>query len=635
MAWSPGERLGPYEIGSLIGRGGMGEVYRAHDSRLNRTVAVKRVTSPSMQRFRTEAHAVAALNHPHICQIYDVGPDYLVLEYVAGEPLKGPLGADEAVRLSLQIADALAAAHARGIIHRDLKPANVVVRTEAGASTVKLLDFGVSAFVAAGADATRTADGDVVGTPAYMSPEQAHGRPPDARSDIFSFGAVLYELLAGSRAFNGDSAAEVLSAVLRDDPAPLDAPASLSRIVTRCLAKDPSRRFQTMDELKQALQQVMRGGGDAQAAIAVLPFANLSADPENEYFGDGLAEEIINALAQVDGLKVIARTSAFSFKGKPQDVRQIARTLGVSHVLEGSVRRAGDRVRVTAQLIAAADGAHAWSERFDRPMADVFAMQDEMAGAITTALKGRLGVARAPARQYVPDIDAYESYLSGRTHLNQFTPEAWNRAKADLDRAMRADPAYAKPHAELALAYFIRGMHFMQPMREVAPFVRAEVRRALELDPTDPQPRFVLGAIALAHDYEWEEAAEHFAASMSGPHVPGHARWIYASLYLRGLGRFEESAAEMARAAEQDPLNATWQAIWAAHLIDARGVDEAMAIARRSIDIDPTYFLPHNMLGEASWAAGLRDEAVAAFERAHALAPWFGSRSAGWRRRID
>lgn len=629
MGWSPGERVGPYEIGPLIGRGGMGEVYRAHDSRLNRTVAVKRITALSTGRFRTEAHAVAALNHPNICQIYDVGSDYLVLEYVEGEPLKGPVGLDEAVRLSLQIADALATAHARGVIHRDLKPANVVVRREAGGSTIKLLDFGVSAFIAEPADATRTTDTDVVGTPAYMAPEQALGKPLDARSDIFSFGALLYELLAGSRAFAGESAAEVLSAVLRDDPKPLDAPAVLSQVVVRCLAKDPNHRFQSMEELQQALRRARQPGGGGQPSIAVLPFANLSADPENEYFGDGLAEEIINALAQVDGLKVIARTSAFSFKGKPQDVRQIARTLGVSHVLEGSVRRAGDRVRVTAQLIVAADGTHAWSERFDRPMSDVFAMQDEMAGAITTALKGRLGVARTPARQHVPTIEAYERYLSGRTHLSQFTPGAWNRAKSILDRAIRADPVWAKPHAELALAYFIRGMHFLQPMREVAPLVRAGVTRALELDPTDPQPRFVLGALVLAHDYQWEEAAGHFAASMEGPHVPGHARWIYASLYLRGLGRFEESAAEMGRAAAEDPLNATWQAIWAAHLIDAGRVDEAIAVARRSIDIESTYFLPHNMLGEASFAAGLHDEAVAAFERAHTLAPWFGV-SSGW-----
>jgi serine/threonine-protein kinase len=629
MPLTPGTRLGPYEIESLIGSGGMGEVYKAHDGRLNRTVAIKRLIADDARRFQSEARAIAAINHPHICQIYDVGPDYLVLEHLQGEPLGGPVTRDEAVRLASQIADALHAAHERGILHRDLKPANVMVVRQGGSPHAKLLDFGVARPTSDDPGATRTVAGEVTGTPAYMSPEQAAAKPLDARSDVFSFGAVLYELLAGTQAFMGDSTAEILSAVLRDEPRPFEAPTALQQIVRRCLAKDPDRRFQTMADVRHALQHVTLERADVAASIAVLPFANLSEDRENEYFGDGLAEEIINALAQVDGLKVIARTSAFSFKGKPQDVRQIARTLGVSHVLEGSVRRAGDRLRVTAQLIAAADGTHLWSERYDRPMTDVFAMQDDMAGAITTALKGRLSVARTRARQYVPNIDAYESYLSGRTHLNQFTPEAWSRAKADLDRAMRADSSYAKPHAELALAYFIRGMHFMQPMREVEPFVRAEVTRALELDPTDPQPRLVLGAIALAHDYQWEEAAEHFAASMNGPHVSGHARWIYASLYLRGLGRFEESAGEMARAARQDPLNATWHAIWAAHLIDAHRVGEAMDVARRSIEIDPTYFLPHSMLGEASWAAGLRDEAVAAFERAHALAPWFGVAS-GW-----
>ena len=279
-------------------------------------------------------------------------------------------------------------------------------------------------------------------------------------------------------------------------------------------------------------------------------------------------------------------------------------------------------MRVTAQLVAAYDGAHAWSQRFDQPMTDVFAMQDEMAEAITSALKGRLGATPARPQQYVPTIEAYESYLSGRTHLGQFTPEAWSRAKADFDRAIRADPSYAKPHAELGLGYFIRGMHGMQPMREVAPFVRGAVTRALELDPTDPQPRFVLGAITLAHDYQWDQAAAHFAGSMSGPHVPSHARWIYASLYLAGLGRFEESIAEMARAAEQDPLNPTWHAIWALHLLRLRP-EAAMEIARRSVDIDSTYFLTHLSVGEAAWKTGRRDEAVAAWERAHALAPWF------------
>jgi serine/threonine-protein kinase len=643
-----GQSLGPYKIIEPLGAGGMGEVYRARDTKLDRDAAIKvlpedfATDEDRLARFAREAKLLASLNHANIAAIYGLEDEgdtrFIAMELVEGETLadrltrSGRIEVDEALDIARQIAEGLEAAHENGVIHRDLKPANIKVRED---GTIKVLDFGLAKTMDPHVEGspdltkapTRTGDamtraGVILGTAAYMSPEQAQGKPVDGRSDIFSFGSVLYELLSGSRAFSGDSVADVLSAVLRDDPRPLDAPASLREIVTRCLAKDPKRRFQTIQEVKAALQQATHRSDGAPASIAVLPFVNLSADPENEYFGDGLAEEIINTLAQVDGLKVIARTSAFSFKGKSQDVRHIAGALGVGHVLEGSVRRSGDRVRVTAQLIAAVDGAHAWSERFDRPMTDVFAMQDEMAGAITTALKGRLGVAPAHARQYIPNLDAYESYLSGRTYLNQFTPQAWSRAKADFDRAIHADPSYAKPHAELALGYFIRGMHGMQPMREVAPFVRAGVARALELDPTDPQPRFVLGAIELVHDYRWDEAAAHFAASMSGTHVPAHARWIYASLYLAGLGQFEESTAEMARAAEQDPLNPTWHAIWALHLLRLRP-GEALEIARRTVDIDATYFLSHHSVGEAAWATGRRDEAIAAWERAHALAPWF------------
>ena len=510
MPLTPGTRLGPYTIESLIGSGGMGEVYKAHDGRLNRTVAIKRLIADNASQFQSEARAIAAINHPHICQIYDVGPDYLVLEYLQGEPISGPVTRDEAVRLASQIADALHAAHERGILHRDLKPANVMVVRQGGSPHAKLLDFGIAQLTSPDPGATRTLAGDVMGTPAYMSPEQAAAKPLDARSDVFSFGAVLYELLAGTRAFTGDSTAQILSAVLRDDPSPLEAPPALQQIVKRCLAKDPDRRFQTMADVRHALHHLTGGTADATASIAVLPFANLSADRENEYFGDGLAEEIINALAQVEGLKVIARTSAFSFKGKNEDVRHIAQALGVTNVLEGSVRRAGDRIRVTAQLIAAADGTHLWSERYDRPMTDVFAMQDEIASAITDALKGKLGGERASPRHYTPRLPAYESFLRGRAHLAQFTLDAWNRAKGLFEQAIALDAAYADPHAELALGYFICGMHGMRPMREVAPFVRAEVDRALALNPSDPRPRFLSGAIALVHDYDWKAAEDAF-----------------------------------------------------------------------------------------------------------------------------
>ena len=628
MPLTPGTRLGPYEIESLIGSGGMGEGYKAHDGRLNRTVAIKRLIADNACQFQSEARAIAALNHPHICQIYDVGPDYLVLEDLQGEPISGPVTREEAVRLASQIADALHAAHERGILHRDLKPANVMVVRQGGSLHAKLLDFGIAQLTSADPSATRTLAGDVTGTPAYMSPEQAAAKPLDARSDVFSFGAVLYELLAGTRAFTGDSTAQILSAVLRDDPSPLAAPPALQEIVKRCLAKDPHRRFQTMADVSQALRHLTGGTAEATASIAVLPFANLSADRENEYFGDGLAEEIINALAQVEGLKVIARTSAFSFKGKNQDVRHIAQALGVTNVLEGSVRRSGDRIRVTAQLIAAADGTHLWSERYDRSMTDVFAMQDEIASAITDALKGKLGGERASPRHYTPRLPAYESFLRGRAHLAQFTLEAWNRAKGLFEQAIALDAAYADPHAELALGYFICGMHGMRSMREVAPFVRAEVDRALALNPSDPRPRFLSGAIALVHDYDWKGAEEHFGASMNVPDVSGHARWIYASLFLRGLGHFEESAAEMGRAVQQDPLNATWHAIWGAQLFDARRLDQAIEEGLRATELEPNYFIAQHLLGEAYWYGGQRSQAIAAFERAYQIVPW--PIAAGW-----
>ncbi|HEX6214549.1 MAG TPA: protein kinase, partial [Vicinamibacterales bacterium] len=418
MLLTPGTRLGPYTIETLIGSGGLGEVYKAHDGRLNRTVAIKRMIADDVSRFQSEARAIAAINHPHICQIYDVGPDYLVLEYLQGEPLGGPVTPDEAVRLASQVADALHAAHERGILHRDLKPANVMVVRQGGTPHAKLLDFGVARLTSDDSDATRTIAGEVNGTPAYMSPEQAAAKPLDARSDVFSFGAVLYELLAGTRAFTGDSTAQILSAVLRDDPSPLEAPAAVQQIVKRCLAKDPERRFQTMADVRHALQHLTAARADVTASIAVLPFANLSPNADDEYFSDGLSEEIINALTRVPGLKVIARTSAFAFKGKNEDIRRIARTLGVTLVLEGSVRRAGGRLRVTAQLVDAADGAHRWSQRYDREMSDIFAVQDDIAAAIAGALKLQLA---PPSERRMPSLPAYEAYLRYRSYQWQFT----------------------------------------------------------------------------------------------------------------------------------------------------------------------------------------------------------------------
>src|SRR5579862_445424 len=416
MPFSPGDKLGPYELLAPLGAGGMGEVWKARDTRLNRIVAIKRLKGQHSARFEQEARAIAALNHPHICQIHDIGPDYLVLEYIEGRPLTGPLPAEEALKLALQAASALEEAHAKGILHRDLKPANILLSTK---REVKLLDFGL-ARLATDADpgATLTIEGTVLGTAAYMAPEQAQGQALDQRSDIFSFGAVLYEMFSGRRAFPGEHALSTIADVIHKEPEPLQAAPDLVRIVTRCLRKLPAERYGSVAELRMALESARLSTPQADLpSIAVLPFANMSADKEQEYFSDGLAEEILNLLAKIPALKVIARTSSFAFRGKEQDITKIAETLRVRSILEGSVRRSGNRIRVTAQLIDATDGAHLWSERYDRQLTDVFEVQDEIAAAISGALQLKLVPQPTAAERYKPSVPAYEAYLKGRHHL--------------------------------------------------------------------------------------------------------------------------------------------------------------------------------------------------------------------------
>jgi len=601
----PGAKLGPYEVLSLIGEGGMGEVWKARDTRLDRVVAIKRLKGQHGARFQQEARAIAALNHPNICQIYDIGPDYLVLEYVDGQPLRGPM--PDPLRVALQIVSALEAAHAKGILHRDLKPGNILMAGNAA----KLLDFGLAKLTADG-DATQTLG--VSGTPLYMSPEQAEGKALDARSDVFSFGAVLYEVLSGHRAFDS------LAAVLRDEPKPLTSP--LADIVRRCLAKKPADRFQSVADLKIALERTAVTPAEEHPSIAVLPFANMSGDKEQEYFSDGLAEEIINALMHVPGLKVTARTSAFSFKGKDTKVAQIAQELGVEHVLEGSVRKSGNRIRVTAQLIKALDGFHLWSERYDRELSDIFAVQDEVSGAITAALKTKLSGETEGRRHYIPAVAAYEAYLKGIHFLwKPRTRENRERPREYLEEAIKLDPRFASPYAALAMHYHIAASVFMDP-REAVPRGRESARKALEIDPCLPEANAWLGIFAIVYDLDWQEGGRRFQLAMASQPIAPLIRHWYGYFYLRPLGRAREAVEEHRLALEEDPLNLVMRVGLATSLREAGRHQDASAEARKIIELDPDYF-PGFTLQAFDFTWEPLELALAFAERGHILSPWF------------
>ncbi|HEV2199678.1 MAG TPA: protein kinase [Bryobacteraceae bacterium] len=634
MPLAAGTRLGPYEILAPIGAGGMGEVWKARDTRLDRIVAIKRLkghegSASSSARFQQEARAIAALNHPHICQIYDVGPDYLVMEYVEGRPLSGPLPLEEALKLALQIASALEEAHGRGILHRDLKPGNILVTGKGAAreSHTKLLDFGLAKLMTGSdSDVTATLEGTVMGTASYMAPEQAEGKPLDARSDVFSFGAVLYEMLSGNRAFGGTSMAQVVSAVLRDEPAPLPAalktPPELDRLVRRCLRKTPAERFQSMAEVKGALGQISLRASEEQPSIAVLPFANMSADKDQEYFSDGLAEEIINALVKIPGLKVIARTSAFAFKGQNTDVRRIAEALGVAHVLEGSVRRAGNRIRVTAQLITAADGSHLWSERYDRELEDVFAVQDEIASAIAGALQVTLAVEPAALRRYTPKLAAYEAYLKGHHYQFKLTPESVARAKAAYQQAIALDPNFALAHVGHGDYFLAIAAIGLMPAKEAMPLVREHARMALDIDPSLAEAHAQLGIVAGVYDYDWKEAERRFQRAMAPAPASAQVRLWHAAFFLTSIGRPHEAARELRHILRDDPLNIVYHWDLAAALLVAGQPSEGSAELRHILELDENFWYASLMLGIFHALNGAPDEALGYAQRAHATAPF-------------
>jgi TolB-like protein len=623
MPIDPGTKFGPYEIVAQLGAGGMGDVYRARDERLGRTVAIKFLNAQHAERFEREARAIAALNHPHICTLHDVGPDYLVMEFVEGAALSGPLQADQAVRHALDIASALEAAHQKGIIHRDLKPANIMVT----AGGIKLLDFGLAKLAqgsaASDATLTQTQAGVILGTAAYMSPEQAEGKPADARSDIFSFGAVLYEMLSGRRAFSSDTFVGTMAAILHKEPSAIAAPPDLMRVITRCLRKSPADRYQTAAELKAALETAKSATAAAQDhTIAVLPFNNMSGDKENEYFSDGLAEDIINALTKLPGLKVTARTSAFAFKGRNEDARKIGETLSVGHILEGSVRKAGARVRITAQLVSVADGCHLWSERYDREMTDIFAVQDEISQAIVDVLKVKLARGGGPiVQRQTANPAAYQAYLEGRFHYQQLTPVDVVRGRDCFERAIELDPSYAAPHASLAECYIYSSSLQRTSIAEGIARATAAAERAIQLDPSAADGYVARGFVRGAYGFQWDEAARDYDRALQLNPDSSMAHYRRATWFCMATGKYEEALAEIQRSLELEPLGVVQRTVEPLLLHQAGRNEAAIERTRAAAVLFPSSYLCSFITTLVLAGTGNYDEAIEAAGRGFRLMP--------------
>lgn len=526
-----GQTIAQYKILDKLGEGGMGVVYKAEDTRLDRTVALKflphhlTANDTEKARFLQEAKAAAALNHPNVCAVIDIqetdGTQFIIMEFVDGVTLKQKLpvaGIDEVVHYALQIGEALQEAHRKGIVHRDIKSENIMVT---GRGQVKVMDFGL-AKLRGSLKLTRTSS--TVGTLAYMAPEQIQGNEADARSDIFSFGVVLHEMLAGKTPFRGEHEAAIMYSILNEDPDPparsrSDVPAYLAAIIAKCLQKDPARRYQTFGEIIGELRQSSQAPAappqrkeQESTSIAVLAFEDMSPQKDQDYLCEGLAEEIINALTKLNTLRVSARTSAFAFKGKQLDIREIGSKLNVQSVLEGSVRKSGNRVRITAQLVNVADGYHKWSERYDRELRDVFEIQDEITENIVRALKLVLTEREKASLDSTStsSVEAFEYYLRGRRLFHQHIGKE-EKAIQMFERAAEIDPNYADAHCGLADCYTFRYL-YRERTREMLGLAESASRRAAELRPDLAEAHASLGFVLAARkefdtgDREFEKA---------------------------------------------------------------------------------------------------------------------------------
>jgi len=696
MPLSGGAHLGPYVVLDFLARGGTGEVYRARDRRLGRDVAIKVLpphvaASPSaLARFEREARAVAALSHPNVLAIHDVGNDggiaYVVLELLEGESLdmrlaRGNVRHARALEIAAAISDGLAAAHAKGIVHRDLKPSNIFIGRD---GHVKILDFGLCSpvetpipeAVTFGADTGATLPGAVLGTVGYMSPEQVRGERADPRSDIFSLGCVLYEMLLGRRPFDAATGPEQLASILRDEPSFAAGegavPSAAEAIVTRCLAKEPDQRFQTARDLAFALRGALqssasapatspappsprtvrraawvviaavallatsvftvlrytRAGGTGTAgevhAIAVLPFVSRSGGTDAEYFADGVTEELIDLLGAIRGIRVTSRTSVMASKGGHETLKQIADKLGVDAIVEGSVARDGRRVRVTADLVDVSSDSPVWSETYDRETEDLLTLQSEIAETVARHLAVRLtagDMARLRGTRRINPI-AYDAYVRGRYYYNKRTEPDLLKALAEFDRALEADPTYAPAYSGLADAYSQLGyQNYMAPL-DAFPKAKAAAAKSIENDETLAEPHASLGYAHLYFDWDFAAAEAEFkrAIELNPNTVTAHH---FYSVLLTALLRPDEARAEIETARRLDPLSPLVATDMGFEMYYARDYDMAAKLLKDVLFLNPNTMPAHLWLGRTYQAQGKYDAALAEYQAGGpALAAW-------------
>jgi serine/threonine protein kinase/Tfp pilus assembly protein PilF len=666
------QTISHYRILEKLGAGGMGVVYKAEDIRLHRFVALKFLSdvaqdAQALERFRREARAASALNHPAICTIYDIGEQdgrpFIAMEFIDGETLRShingkALALEETLKLGTQIADALDAAHSQGIIHRDIKPANIFVTKRGNA---KVLDFGLAKLVGR---ANQDVDGDlpdapsivgiISGTPSYMSPEQVRGDTLDQRTDLFSLGLLLYEMATGRQAFTGGTGGVIIEAVLTRSPGPVrsinpEIPPRLEEIIHKALHKDRDQRYQQAAEIRADLQglersaESQRANGDTHSglsgqrsqtfaaqsvamrpervskiidSLAVLPFENTSRDPEHEYLSDGIAGSLINILATVPKLRVMAQSTVLRYKGRAIDPQTLGRELNVRAVLTGRIMQSGESLRIGAELVDVATGSQLWGAQYNRRLGDIFAIQDEISDEISAKLRLKLTRAEKKrlTKRQTDDAEAYRLYLKGRHHWSRWTEDGFYKAIEYFQQAVEKDPAYALAHTGVADSYVLLGWSSYLPPKDAFPKGKMAAMRALRLDPELGEARTPLAAVLWLHDWQWEEAEREFTRSLAlNPAYPTANHW-YAE-YVMTMGRHAEAIARMKESQQLDPLSLIISvAIGWAHYMGRR-YQEAMEQLQRTVELEPHYPATYWILGLLLRKMGRYEQAIAEGEK--------------------